>query len=333
MITAEEKGLASSAKKQALGRVLKLVRIMVSLGIMIWLVSMIDCSAAFEAVQSTRSMTLSVAIGLVLLAHLFSAFRLHLLLAWQKAGISFRKTLEMTFAGLFAGNFLPGTIGGDAFKIWGLIQAGTSKHLVTATVVLDRIISLIAMLFLLPAAFFAPRLLSPKEMLGVGLIFFLGLFSAILFLTLAYFFGVRQGREGVEKHQGLLSWVRRSGYRFHLQLVFLKAHPLATISALVLSWLFFLAAILAMWALAKDLGIRVSYLEMTGALSIAYFVSLIPLSLNGLGIQEGALILLLAHVGATSPQSLALAGIARLLHWVSSLIGAGSFIKLVNKGK
>lgn len=310
------------------GRTWKTVQVMVSLGLIALLLTSINCADVVDAARLAGSRTLFFAFGLILFAHVVSAIRLHLLLDCQKIGIGFAKAVQLTFAGLFAGNFLPSTVGGDAARILGLTRAGLCKETAMASVAMDRMMSLTAMLLMLPTALLAPRLLSSQGRIGVVLAFCLGLILTALFLILIFF--VASKKENGILRRGwtswLWSWLQGSSLQFRVCLHCLKADPAVAVTSMGLSWIFFLAAILAVWFLAMDVGVQASYLEMIAAVTIAYFVSLIPISLNGLGIQEASLVLLLGNLGAGPSQALALAAIVRILHISSSLIGAWALI-------
>ena len=80
----------------------------------------------------------------------FNAIRWYILLAIQKVSIPFWNVLKITFSGSFASNFLPSTIGGDAYRIFALRQYCEDLALPVASVLVDRLLNVCAMITNLP---------------------------------------------------------------------------------------------------------------------------------------------------------------------------------------
>ncbi len=75
--------------------------------------------------------------------------------------IPFRQSLRITFAGLFASNFLPTTIGGDVVRLAGAIQYRLDAATSTASLVVDRLVGMAGMAMMVP--FSLPSLLSYRD--------------------------------------------------------------------------------------------------------------------------------------------------------------------------
>jgi hypothetical protein len=75
--------------------------------------------------------------------------------------IPFRQSLRITFAGLFASNFLPTTIGGDVVRLAGAIQYKLDAATSTASLVVDRLVGMAGMAMMVP--FSLPSLFSYRQ--------------------------------------------------------------------------------------------------------------------------------------------------------------------------
>jgi hypothetical protein len=79
----------------------------------------------------------------------------------------------------------------------------------------------------------------------------------------------------------------------------------------------------AIFVLTSGLGRDVSYWLIAGLWSLTYFVTLIPVSVNGYGVQEFSLTYLLAKLGGLDhAQSVTIAVLIRLLFILASTPGA-----------
>ena len=85
--------------------------------------------------------------GLLLLfiSRQFVAARWHALLQTSEKPVSYWDALRLTYAGLFATNFLPTSIGGDLVRFIGMVQSGVDSALVLASLIMDRIIGMAGM--------------------------------------------------------------------------------------------------------------------------------------------------------------------------------------------
>jgi len=79
----------------------------------------------------------------------------------------------------------------------------------------------------------------------------------------------------------------------------------------------------AIYMLTSGLHKDISYWLIAGLWSLTYFVTLVPISINGYGVQELSLSFLLAHVGGMdNVESLTVAVLIRILFICASLPGA-----------
>lgn len=301
----------------------KLLNIFVSIGLLAWLAHRFGWKESLDALRSVPWFISGLAFLLMILSQIFAAHRLQLLLQVQDIYISYVQSLHLTFLGLFANNFLPGTITGDAVKVLALAQKGHPKGILIESVLVDRLFNVGAMVTLLPTAFVLPRVFEPRSLTP-------GEFGVALFLAASIFVGALYFmRRHAMRRLELNGSAAPSGSRAikPLNSIFLiaskwTARPKILFIALLLSWASMLSAIVAGWAVARSLSITVSFMEFLAIAVIVYFVGLLPISFNGLGPIEASFVYLLCRVGAAPQGGLALAIMLRLLLVATSLPGA-----------
>ena len=233
-----------------------------------------------------------IAILAMLISRLFVISRWHVLLRSAGVDISFWHTAMLTFTGLFSSNFLPTTIGGDVVRLAGAMQLGYDRAICLASMVADRLIGMAGMLVTLPFGLL-PVLSSGKvglQAIFLGALFQRGLdFSKRTFATFAI-------------------WLKK---------------PLALVVSLASTFGNMAFIFLAVFLLVTGMGRYVSYWLIAGLWSLTYFVTLIPISVNGYGVQELSLTFLLSKFGGLSQsESLTIAVLIRILFIITSLPGA-----------
>jgi uncharacterized membrane protein YbhN (UPF0104 family) len=94
------------------------------------------------------------------------------------------------------------------------------------------------------------------------------------------------------------------------------------ILAFCTSWLSIFVVFIAIWLVARGLGIPVALYQVMGVTGITYLLTLLPISVNGYGVREVAITTLYLPLGASLEQAATLALITRFLSMLETLPGA-----------
>ncbi len=232
--------------------------------------------------------------GLVSLfiSRLFAVTRWHVLLKSAGVNVSYGRSMMLTFTGNFSSNFLPTTIGGDVARLAGAMQLGYDRAICLASLVADRLIG----------------------MAGMGLALPLGLIP--VFSSPG---GVAQSLAVSGLIQKGMNFTKRTFDSFSIWL----KKPLALTSSLLATLGNQAFIYLAIFLLLLGMDRHIPYWLVAGLYTLTYFVTLVPISINGLGVQELSLAFLLAQFGGLpSSESATIALLTRLLFILASLPGA-----------
>ncbi len=245
-----------------------------------------------SALKNVSVVYLIAALTALLISRIFVVFRWHILLRSAGVDISFSRTAMLTFTGLFGNNFLPTTIGGDVVRLAGAMQLGYDRAICVASMVADRLIGMAGMLVTLP--FGLPPVLSAG---GSGL-------QSVSFGAL-----IQKGLDFAKRTLSTFSiWLKK---------------PLALTASFGATFGNMIFIFLAISLLINGMDRHVSYWLITGLYGLTYFITQIPISINGYGVQELSLTFLLSRFGGLShAESLAVAVLIRALFITTSLPGA-----------
>jgi glycosyltransferase 2 family protein len=235
--------------------------------------------------------------------------RWHVLLRSAGVEISLYKSVSLTFAGLFASNFLPTTIGGDVVRLAGVLRLNLNRPVCIASLVVDRLVGMAGMLMALP--FILPGLTKAlSTSAGVTLL------AGAPVMSNSDIPAGPKAKRLWEKAGGML-------HRLFDALSFWVKHPRSLFTSLLLSWMHMLLLFGTLWILLRSMGEPVSFWVIAGMWSLTYFVTLLPVSVNGLGVQELSMTFLFSQIGGVSePTALTLAFLIRILQMFASLPGA-----------
>lgn len=233
-----------------------------------------------------------LAIIALLTSRLFAVARWYILLRSAGVQVTFMRATMLTFTGNFSSNFLPTTIGGDVVRLGGAMQLGYDRAVCFASLVADRLIGMAGMALALPLG------LIPAFALGSGA-------SQSIALTAIF-------QKGID-------FVKRT---FESLSIWLK-QPMTLFGSLLFTLGNQIFIYLAIYLLLQGIDHHVSFWLVAGMYTLTYFVTLIPISINGLGVQELSMTFLLIQLGGlTSSESATIALLTRLLFILTSLPGA-----------
>jgi uncharacterized membrane protein YbhN (UPF0104 family) len=292
--------------RQGQAPVLRLIGTLGAVLLLVYLLSKQNWSEILADVRQISWQLFLIAFLLTMVSRMAVVSRWHVLLRSAGVKIPYINSTSITFAGLFASNFLPTTVGGDVVRLAGAVRLKYDSAVCLASLVVDRLVGMAAYATAVP--FGIPSLLAGPalqiSMLG-------GSQPVLLAVPLAGTMKTwwDKGTRMVHRlFEALLIWLR---------------HPRGLLMAVGFSWVRMLCEFTIVWMLLGGMGQHISYWLVAGLWSFTYFVTLLPISINGYGVQELILIFLFTHNGGVSQAiGATLALSMRLLQLLASLPGA-----------
>lgn len=296
------------------------LRITVSAGMLAFLLSRFDLASLLPAGNWATVPWVIAGLAAMLVAMVLSAVRWQRVLSALELPTELPPLVSYSLAGLFVANFLPSTIGGDVLRVVRLSARNGQRPASFASVVLERLTGFIVLPLITLVAFAAyPELLH----LGTATAFAVILSGATLALLVVIVVVGVNPRIG-SRLAGRTSWLKFVG-AVHLGLERIRRHPRAAASVLVAAFAYQLCLVFAAWLAAHALGIPVGWGAAMAFIPVVLIAQVLPFSVNGLGLREGALVLLLAPLGIANQQAVALGLLLYGMNVAVSLLGAPAF--------
>ena len=313
-----------------------------SAALLVWLGLRLDWRAALDALWSVRPEVVLLAVTLAFVSQLLCARRLQVLVGSCKVRVPYPESLRLTFIGVFFGNFLPGTIGGDVYRIVALVQRGCRKSLSLTVIFVDRLVNLAAMIAMISLIWWSRDFLPPgcAAVLGGGVLAFCAILGVALALGRTFRGPLAHesapdddaacacGRRTPARHQPRPDSPREPPRRLER---FARAareifrwwatRPETLLHAFLLSLILIFATQFGLWVFGRSLGMEVDLVTFVVIHAVIACATVLPISLNGLGIQEAGYVYLLAQVGVPPETTVPLALFARFLYVLTGLPG------------
>jgi uncharacterized protein (TIRG00374 family) len=307
-----------------------LLKIVVSLGLLIFLLTRIGLGGTLEALKGAHPGYLLAALVLYLVGVPLRAYRWQVLLAAVGTQVRLSRLINLYFVGTFFNTVLPSGIGGDVIRVYELATDGAGAAVATSTVLVDRATGLLVLLALaVGSTAVAHELISPGlawaivaialvTFAGVGLLLWRDLWERVSH-RLA---GLAPGRLAFLRHTRVVA-ARQRFVSFYT--LFRHYRGSALLGALAISLGFNVLLIVVNYLIALALGVRLSMWYFLLFVPLISFTLLLPVSFGGLGVREGAYVVLFGQAGVAAPVALAMSLAFYGLNVITGLVGGALY--------
>ncbi len=294
-------------------------RVAASAGMLALLLPRINLASLFPSPQLSTLGWLVGGLAVYTLAVVLSTVRWAQVLQALDIPSDLPPLVSHTLAGMFVSNFLPSTVGGDVLRVTRLAAVNGQRHTSVASVVVERLTGFLVLPFITLVALVGnPTLLHFGQASRLTLTLALGTLAALVAILVL----VASPKVG-ERFAGR-SWL---GFvsAVHLGLARMRRDPAAALGVLVSALAYQLSMVAAAWMAGHAMGIQVGWSAMMAFIPIVAIAQVLPISVSGLGLREGALVLLLVPLGVSSGQAVAFGLLLYGMNMVVSLLGAPAF--------
>jgi uncharacterized protein (TIRG00374 family) len=298
--------------------ILNISRTLISVGLLaliMWFMrdSIDDVGAAIRKINKPA---LFISALFFLAGYALLALRLRYIMGAQDLGITVRESVSLTLSGQFFSNFLPTTIGGDLIKAYYAAAITGKKAQSFASVVFDRMLGTFTLVLMVLFSYLFVRNSSYSGSINSFLI----ITGAVSVTLISVLFSKRIAKN-IPFLGGVLSAFKlKDKMRVLYEIIYnYKKHPRFVIEAGLISLALQLVMFTAVYFIIRGLGWAVPFKTVCLLMPIISTVSMAP-SINGLGIREGAFVVLYGPL-MTKGGAFALSIVWDFLIVVVSLLG------------
>jgi glycosyltransferase 2 family protein len=282
-------------------------------GLLIWLLLRHrDLGALARQMLSVGTGDLALAGACFWLLSLPSTVRWTRILAAMGHPLAFIVAFPIVLIGLFFNIVLPSSVGGDAVRMWKLHRAGLPGQVAVISVMIDRLVALAALLLLVVASLPELYQLVADRAARNGVLILL----AFGFAGFAVALLLDRLPQSLSRYR-LIQWVAQLSADLRRVLL----NPRYAVPVLFYSLINQGGLIVVTWILARGLGLPVGWSECLLVVPFAVLISVIPISIAGWGLREGAFVAGFGLVGLPATDALALSVLYGLLNTAISLPG------------
>jgi uncharacterized protein (TIRG00374 family) len=289
-----------------------LLKAALSIGLAAYLLSKFNLAFVREHLQDAHWGFVAAALALHVVGYFISAWRWQTLLAAQGTVAPMRRLVSSYAIAAFFANFLPGGVGGDVVRVYDGAVASRSLAKALNVVVFERLLglSVLALFAGLGLAFGDPRLAS-REVVALTAVLLAGLVLVWLVVSVEPF------RAGIGKLFGALPRRLRHARAIEFANAFepYRRRPRVVVEAVAISLLYQVLIVATFVLTDWALSINASLAFYLVAVPVVSVVTMLPISVNGIGVREGAFVFLFTRAGLSGNLGLVLS----ILYYVSTV--------------
>jgi uncharacterized protein (TIRG00374 family) len=304
-------------------RLVNLLKVLASLVLIVLLLSQIGFQQVMVVFSQANMYYWLLGLGISLLGVVIRTLRWQILLGALGINVATTELVQLNFIGLLFSSILPTRIGGDVAKIYELSKDGKRVVESINTIFVDGAMGLVVAQFMATmAAVLGHKLVSSEVLIITTGLLFSGLFGVWL-LTQERLWELVLGKARFLNSWEDGRWTERIR-RFYK--AFRGYDRDSILRALGVSFVLYVTRILSIYLVGLALGADVSPLYFFIFVPIVSLVTMIPISLNGLGVRELSYVTLFSQAGVTEQVAFSIALSIYAFSVIAGLIGGGLYL-------
>jgi uncharacterized membrane protein YbhN (UPF0104 family) len=296
------------------------LRIVVSVALLVLLVTKIPADEVQPKDTHTGTL-LFLAFGLLFTfaGFVLSAWRWQRVFAVFDRHVSLRTLLNHYLAGQFVGNVLPSTIGGDVLRVSRAAKTTGTGDVAFASVVIERLSGFVALPLLSLLGFALEPSLLELDRSWIALMIAGATVAALVIIV-----GLAGSPRLAGRFADHQNWTGFIG-AVHIGIDRIHREPRRAFGVLVAAVTYQLAVLISVYCAIHALGVSVPNGAVLAFLPAVAAAQTLPISLSGLGVREGLLVILLHPLGVPTGKAVGIGLLWYGMTLIVSLLGAPAF--------
>jgi uncharacterized protein (TIRG00374 family) len=301
---------------------LKILRLVVSVGIIAYLLAKLDLAQIVRHLKDLQPLPLGLAAAMIFGMILLNSVRWRVILAARGVTLPLTRLLYYNLMGIFFSSFLPTSVGGDFARMIAVSNETGQRADAFASVVVERLLGFFVLLpvGLASVPFVAGQLTEWRLIATVGAL------TAVVFLG-AYVVLLRPvARRLLGLLDPLLGMLGRFRVRDRLEkayeaIVSYRNHEGAICAGLAISVASRLSWIVGCYLVARAFSLDLTFAALLLVIPVVELVRMIPISISGIGVREAAFVTMLRQFGVQDSLAFAFAVVVYVIFFLFALLG------------
>jgi hypothetical protein len=298
-----------------LQKLLFFCKLVLTAGLCVIIIALADWGDLKAAILNSKPwLLLIVLLGMILNIGICS-FKWRILLSINGIKMELSKLFRYYLTGMFFNNFLPGSIGGDGYRIYKTLDKHRPKVASIMAVFLDRLTGMIVLFFVGYAGAIITFIRKDNSISWFGVLF--GSAVVALFLIFVVISANERARNWLFHQRRLPEKVKRAAKYFSDAV----SSPVKIAQVIGIAFFYHLFLLFYRLLLIQSVGATCSIFALALVIMVSTTVAMVPISINGIGILDGSFIYLIGRFGVPYEEAMMVMILQRALSVGISLAG------------
>ena len=305
-------------------KIILFFKLLISAILLIYIYNKIPLEKMFDSIMSANYFLIIVALLLMIPVAILSAYQTTILTRAQNSSICLMEVVKIYLATSFYAFFLPGSLSGGAVK-WYKFSKSMTKSSAAAIIIFNRFLELFIVLVLGLFYYIISFDVNKNNILVVTFVILFSLLSIgyILFLSTNV---TNKLKITLDKKKSGLFIIEKVLNLLDALIKFRELKSIDHLKILGIMVIYHLINLISFYLLAISLNISVNIWVLGWIGVVITLLSLLPITISGLGIREGSLVYFLGIYGIAPYYAVALSLLALLR--IISIASVGGLIEL-----
>ncbi len=269
-------------------------RVGISFLLLYFLFRQVDEKNLLEIVKKADVLVLLLAAGVFFLNYILCFFRWEMILKALEVKLPRKKLLTPFTGGIFFNLFLPSTIGGDFVRSVDLAVHTKKTKEVVASVFLDRLSGFVGLVILTLASLLCGWGIIQDKSVLITIAIIVGILGLILLVLFNNFIFSKVNKLLDSPRAGR---IREALKDLHEEIYYFKGHKKIISYNLLFSIIIQAIGPLSYYIISLALGLKINIIYFFIFLPVIGAITLLPISIGGLGVREMSIVFFFAKVG------------------------------------
>jgi len=295
------------------------IKVIIAFVLLIVLLTKLDIEQMISSLAQANISFLFLATAIFLARNIFAARRWQLLLATKGIKHSLIQLTRYYLIGAFFSLFLPSAVSGDIIRAYYSTKDSSNPIISITAVIVERIIGLIAILsFAFGALILSTRLFNNEIINWISIIgVMLLLFTLVLFFINLDF---------LQRYKFSKLKIVKELINYLVTIQQYRHQPRVLLSVFGISLLYQLLAVFSSYISSLAIGETLGFNIFLVIFAISSVLSMIPISLGGIGVREGSMTFLLVMVGVNKDSAGLISLIGLFFFLIQGIVGVVAFL-------
>jgi len=300
------------------------LKAIISISLLSFLLMSVDWDTVFNNLSNANILLVVVASSLNVIERFELTYKWNLLIRVRKVMVSFGRLFLINSIGTFLGLFLPSSVGTDVVRSYYLVKNNDEKSVSISSVFVDRVLGLFALLIIgVVAVFFAGDIISKFNIkFYVITLLVIAVISFYLFQK-DWVVNYLKKIQNLTKHKKIFEY----GIKLHDSILEYKKYPKTLWLTFFITLLVQVTRVLTYYYIALAFNIDIPLVYFFLFVPLIMIVIMLPISIGGLGLREGAFVGFFTLVGMSMDDAIIISFINSFLDMLNTVVlGGGGYL-------